>query len=338
MVVAKVWQLAKRPQGLPTVDDFKCVDEQLPPCADGDIVVEAVYLSVDPYMRYRAQVIPLGSTMFGGQVAKVTESKNNAWKVGSLLTHYPGWRTHTHIPAKLLVNALASNIKALPDTEGLPTSLSIGVLGMPGNTAYFGFLELCEPKAGETVLVNGAAGAVGSAVVQIAKIKGCKVIAFAGSEEKVAWVKELGADHVFNYKTTDISKALSEVAPEKINCYFDNVGGKFTAEALPHIAVFGRVALCGAISTYNNENRFGVATMTSPYKEGTMIMNQLKVQGFLVTRWDNIWMDAFTQMKRWILDGKIKYKQTVTKGFMNMPKAFIGLFHGENTGKAVIEV
>ncbi|KAK4310785.1 hypothetical protein Pmani_017685 [Petrolisthes manimaculis] len=333
MVVSKVWQLVRRPQGLPTLDDFKCVQQQVPPCSDGDVIVEAVSLSVDPYMRSRARNLPLGSTMFGSQVARVIESKNNDYKVGSLMVHYQGWRTHTHITTQDIANP-ANMIKPLPDMEGLPASLGLGVIGMPGNTAYFGLLELCEPKAGDTVLVNGAAGAVGSAVVQIAKMKGCKVIAFAGSDEKVAWVKELGADHVFNYKTTDVGKALTETAPQKINCYFDNVGGQFTAEALPHMATFGRIAVCGAISTYNEEKK-GVV-MTSPLSEGTMIMCQLRVEGFLVTRWANRWMEGLNQMKRWVLDGKVKYKETITNGFENMPKAFIGLFHGDNIGKAVV--
>ncbi|KAK4310784.1 hypothetical protein Pmani_017684 [Petrolisthes manimaculis] len=341
MVVSKVWQLVKRPQGLPTLDDFKLIEQKLPPCSDGDVIVEAVCLSVDPYMRYKARDITLGSTMYGSHVARVTESKNEAWKVGALMVTYLGWRTHTHIPAQLLnykdPKTQATVCYPLPDMEDLPTSLGIGLLGMPGNTAYFGLLELCEPKAGDTVLVNGAAGAVGSAVVQIAKIKGCKVIAFAGSDEKVAWVKELGADHVFNYKTTDVGKALTETAPQKINCYFDNVGGQFTADVLPHMQDLGRVALCGAISTYNDEKQLiGAASLTSPFHEGTLIWKELRVEGFLVTRYTHRKMEAFNQMKQWCKEGKLKYKETITEGFENMPKAFIGLFHGDNIGKAVV--
>ncbi|KAK3863460.1 hypothetical protein Pcinc_030767 [Petrolisthes cinctipes] len=334
VVVSKVWQLVRRPQGLPTLDDFKCVQQQLPPCTDGDVVVEAVCLSVDPYMRFKAREIALGSTMFGSQVARVVESQNDAWKVGSMMVHYLGWSTHTHIPAHLNTQ---DTCYPLPDMDDFPTSLGIGLLGMPGNSAYFGFLELCEPKAGDTVLVNCAAGSVGSAVVQIAKIKGCKVIAFAGSDEKVAWVKELGADYVFNYKTTNVGKTLTETVPQKINCYFDNVGGQFTADVLPHMQDQGRITLCGAISTYNDEKQpIGGATLTSPFHEGTMIWKQLRVEGFLITRYNDRRLEAFNQMKQWFKEGKLKYKETITQGFENMPKAFIGLFHGDNIGKAVV--
>ncbi|XP_045101886.1 prostaglandin reductase 1-like isoform X6 [Portunus trituberculatus] len=308
MVIAKVWQLVRRPEGEPTVEDFLCVEEELPACSEGDsllilepdapdwfsssvseigssltvsnaddfthVLVEAVALSIDPYMRYKARQIPLNTPMFGSQVAN--------------------------------------------------------------NTAYFGFLDICKPKAGDVVLVNGAAGAVGSAVVQIAKLKGCRVIAFAGSDEKVAWVKELGADHAFNYKTMNIGEALSKVAPKGVNIYFDNVGGKFTAQALPHMADYGVVSLCGAISTYNEEVDIGVPSLRSPFNEGTVIWKQLHIEGFLVFRWKARWMEGLKQLREWIEQGKLKYKETVFQGFEKMPSAFIGLFHGENTGKTVV--
>lgn len=329
-----MWNLVRRPEGTPRVDDFALVEEELPPCKEGDVLVEAVALSVDPYMRYRSRIIPLNAPMFGSQVAKVIESKNPEWPVGTHLVHYEGWRTHSLLTAQYIKENQLT-IKPMPEMGNLPKSLGIGILGMPGNTAYFGLLDICNPKAGETVLVNGAAGAVGSAVVQIAKIKGCTVIAFAGSDEKVAWVKELGADYVFNYKTTNISDALSKTAPNGINAYFDNVGGKFTAEALPHMADFGRVSVCGAISTYNEKKDEAVA-INGAFNEGFLIKQQLRVEGFLVHRWNDRWMEGLTQLKEWILQGKLKYKETEFHGFENMPKAFIGLFHGENTGKAVV--
>ncbi|KAG7168348.1 prostaglandin reductase 1-like [Homarus americanus] len=338
MVMSRVWQLVRRPKGKPTVEDFSCLEEELPPCADGDVVVEAEYLSVDPYMRYMARQIPLNSTMYGSQVARVIESKNPQWPVGSCMVVYSGWRTHTHIPS----DKLQPDDKwmwPLPDMGTLPISLCVGLVGMPGNTAYFGFLELCQPKEGNTVLVNGAAGAVGSAVVQIAKIKGCKVIAFAGSDEKVAWVKELGADYAFNYKTTNIGEALSQAAPEKINCFFDNVGGQFTAEALPFMANYGRVAVCGAISTYNDDSKdiYSPGSLNSPFSEATLIWKELKVEGFLVFRWKDRSSEGFKQMIQWIQEGKLKYRETVVQGFDKMPIAFIGLFDGENFGKAVVK-
>ncbi|XP_042231321.1 prostaglandin reductase 1-like isoform X1 [Homarus americanus] len=339
MVKAKVWVLDRRPLGEPTIEDFKLLEEDLPPCSDGDVVIAAECLSVDPYMRYRARKMPLKTTMPGGQVARVLESKSPSWRVGQYMVCYPGWRSHTLVTAKELKEGGLGSYTPLPDLKDFPKSTGLGVVGMPGNTAYFGFLELCQPKSGETVLVNGAAGAVGSAVVQIAKIKGCKVIASAGSQEKCEWVKSLGADHVFNYKTTSVTQALKDAAPDGINCYFDNVGGQFTLEALPHMADFGRVSLCGAISTYNDETRDkGQLVANSPFDAGLIITKQLRVEGFLVPRWIARWMEGLNQLKQWVVEGKLKYQETVTEGFENMPKAFIGLFHGDNIGKAIVNV
>merc|ERR1719341_751820 len=288
-------------------------------------------------MRYRARMVPLNTTFVGGQVAKVIESKNSKYPIGSYVVSYSGWASHTHLKKDELNDASGFGTAPILDVGDLPKSLALGILGMPGNTAYFGFLELCVPKEGDTVVVNGAAGAVGSAVVQIAKIKGCRVIGFAGSAAKVAWVKGLGADYVFNYKTDSIDESLKAAAPNGINCYFDNVGGKFTAEVLPHMAQFGRISICGAISTYNDESKgIGKVTMDSPYSEGAILWKQLRVEGFIVSRWGARWNEGLNKMLQWVKEGKLKYKETVTQGFENMPTAFIGLFSGDNTGKAIV--
>lgn len=335
MVKAKVWLLVRRPEGMPVQEDFKLVEEEVPPCGEGDIIIEGEYFSVDPYQRYRAREIPLNSPMYGSQVAKIIESKNPAWNVGSYLVCYPEWRSHTRITAQQLKEGGAVTYTPLPEMKPLPRSTALGVLGMPGNTAYFGLLELCQPKAGDTVLVNGAAGAVGSVVVQIAKIKGCKVIASAGTEEKCVWLKELGADTVFNYKTSKVGEEIKKAAPNGVNCYFDNVGGQFTLEALPHMANRGRIALCGAISSYHEDRTKLVAR--SPYDPAVIIFKSLRLEGFMVPQWANRWMEGINQLKEWMLEGKLKYKETVELGFENMPKAFIGLFHGDNIGKAVVK-
>ncbi|XP_063607436.1 prostaglandin reductase 1-like [Penaeus indicus] len=339
MVTAKVWKLAKRPEGMPKKEDFVCVEEEVA-CEDGDVIIEAEFLSVDPYMRYMMKQIPLDAPITGTQVAKVIESKNPEWPVGTYVVSPSGWRSHTRLTEKdFNADNFFQKPMKLPEMGDLPKSLGLGILGMPGNTAYFGFLEICRPKAGDTVLINAAAGAVGSAVIQIAKIKGCKVIAFSGSDEKVAWTKELGADHAFNYKTAKVGEALSKAAPDKINCYFENVGGQFTAEALPHMAERGRMAICGVISEYNDDNKdSGVVSMTSPLNPATVLWKQLAVEGFIVTRWFDRWMEGIEQIKQWINEGKVKYKETVVKGFDKMPEAFIGLFHGENSGKAIVAV
>nr|AFE88209.1 protaglandin reductase 1 [Penaeus monodon] len=344
MVTAKVWKLAKRPEGMPKKEDFVCVEEELA-CEDGDVIIEAEFLSVDPYMRYMIKQIPLDVPVTGTQVAKVIESKNPEWPVGTYVVSPSGWRSHTRLTEKdFKADNFFQKPMKLPEMGDLPKSLGLGILGMPGNTAYFGFLEICRPKAGDTVLVNAAAGAVGSAVIQIAKIKGCKVIAFSGSDETGSvdqrpWGRPCLQLQNSKHWTVHCWEALSQAAPDKINCFFENVGGQFTAEALPHMAERGRMAICGVISEYNDDDKdSGVVAMTSPLNPATILWKQLAVEGFIVTRWFDRWMEGIDQMKQWISEGKVKYKETVVKGFDKMPEAFIGLFLGENTGKAIVAV
>ncbi|XP_018028153.1 prostaglandin reductase 1 isoform X1 [Hyalella azteca] len=344
MVLAKTWILDKVPDGVPSEDNFKLVNEELPTPNDGEFIVEAEWLSVDPYMRYMIRDMKIGAIVTGSQVARVIESKNAEYPVGTRLVGQLGWRSHTLLPLKKADGTTADDLFSnfaplLPEIEGLPHSTALGVLGMPGNTAYFGFLEICKPRPGDVVVVNAAAGVVGSAVCQIAKMKGCKVIAFAGSADKVSWLRELGADVAANYKTDDVAQVIRDAAPNGVNCYFDNVGGEFSSKVIPLMASMGRVSLCGAISTYNDHTRhIGVSTMCSPLSEGTIIWKQLRVEGFIVTRWLPRWREGIKQMRDWIDEGKLKYRETVTEGFENQPKAFIGLFTGDNIGKAVVKV
>lgn len=204
---------------------------------------------------------------------------------------------------------------------------------MPGNTAYFGFLEICQPKEGETVVVSTAAGAVGSLVGQIAKIKGCRVIGITGSDEKCKWItEELGFDTAINYKTADLKKELKAAAPKGIDCYFDNVGGEISSRVIEQLNVFGRISVCGAITGYNEQQ------IKVPAPQSHFVWNQLKMEGFIVHRWANRWMEGVNQMLQWIKDGKIKFQETVTEGFENMPQAFMDMLNGKNTGKAVVKV
>jgi len=203
---------------------------------------------------------------------------------------------------------------------------------MPGNTAYFGFLEICKPKFGETVVVSGAAGAVGSLVGQIAKIKGCNVIGYAGSDEKVQWLKDLGFDHAFNYKKISIADSLAIGAPNGVDCYFDNVGGQMSVDIISNMNTFGRVSACGAISQYQKPTSNNQDIL--PF----CIFKQLSIEGFLVTRWDNRWQEGIMAMAGWISDGSIKARETVMEGFMNAPNALIGLFTGSNTGKMIVKI
>lgn len=220
----------------------------------------------------------------------------------------------------------------LPELGSLSLGLGVGALGMPGNTAFFGFLEICQPKKGDVLVVSAAAGAVGSLVGQIGKIKGCKVIGFAGSDDKCEWLeKELGFDKAINYKTTDIAKSLKEAAPEGVDCYFDNVGGELSSIVIQQMRLFGRISVCGAISGYNDEEIQVVAP------QRFFIWNQLKMEGFIVHRWTDRWMEGINQMLEWIKEGKIKVEETVTDGFENMPQAFIDMLNGKNTGKALVK-
>ncbi|GLG95105.1 Ptgr1_1 protein [Gryllus bimaculatus] len=335
MVKAQKWILAKHFSGEPKEDDLKLEEEELPELKDGEILVEAVFWSVDPYMRPYTARFPVGITMIGSQVGKIVESKAKDFPEGRYIVGYFGWRTHTvHDTAK---EPLPGFPKAhlLPDFKELPYSLALGVLGMPGNTAYFGFLEICEPKEGETVVVTGAAGAVGSIVGQIAKIKGCRVIGFAGSDEKVKWLtEELGFDAAYNYKTKDVNEALKEGAPKGVDCYFDNVGGDISSTVLNHMNTRGRISVCGSISSYNADPaNYPRAAIVQP----SMVFKELRMEGFIVHRWTDRWMEGIHTNLKWIREGKLKYRETVTEGFKNMPKAFMGMLKGENTGKAIIK-
>ncbi|XP_018575747.1 prostaglandin reductase 1-like isoform X2 [Anoplophora glabripennis] len=281
-------------------------------------------------MRVYTEFHKIGETNVGSQVGKIVESKNPGYPVGQYVVGNFGWRTHTI--SKGLQDGLGFKPTLVPNIGNLPLSLALGVLGMPGNTAYFGFLEICAPQAGETVVVTGAAGAVGSHVGQIAKIKGCKVIGVTGSDEKGKWlVEELGFDHFINYKTADLDKALDELAPEKIDCYFDNVGGEISSIILSHMNSFGRVSVCGAISGYNKAEKASIV-------QRLLVPRNLTMEGFLVKRWANRWNEGIQQNLKWIKEGKLKYHETVTEGFENMLKAFIDLLKGGNVGKAIVKV
>lgn len=223
----------------------------------------------------------------------------------------------------------------LPDFGKLSRSLAIGAVGMPGNTAYFGLLEICKPKAGEVLVVSGAAGAVGSLVGQIGKLKGLKVIGIAGSDEKCELlVKDFGFDYAINYKTANVEEELKKAAPNGVDCYFDNVGGELSYIVLHQMNSFGRISVCGSISVYN-KNPADYPKI--PDLQKLFNWKQLRMEGFIVNRWANRWMEGLSQMLEWIKEGKIKYEETVTNGFERMPQAFIEMLSGKNVGKAVVK-
>ncbi|XP_057576081.1 prostaglandin reductase 1 [Hippopotamus amphibius kiboko] len=328
MVHAKSWTLKKHFEGYPTNSNFELKTVELPPLKNGEVLLEALFFTVDPYMRIMAKSLKEGDAMMGEQVARVVESKNSAFPMGTIVVAPLGWTTHSISDGENLEKLLAE----WPDT--LPLSLALGTIGMPGLTAYFGLLEICGVKGGETVLVNAAAGAVGSVVGQIAKLKGCKVVGSAGSEEKVAHLQKYGFDVAFNYKTVEsLEEVLRKASPEGYDCYFDNVGGEFSNVVIPQMKKFGRIAICGAISTYN---RTGPPPPGPPAEP--IIFKELCLQGFVVYRWKGeVRQKALKDLLTWVSEGKIHYHEHITEGFENMPAAFIGMLKGENLGKAIVK-
>ncbi len=333
MLTNRKFTLAARPVGMPKMSDFKLVEEPVKAACDGEIVVRALFISVDPYMRGRmndaksyAAPMAIGGTMVGGVVGQVIESKNPKFKPGDIVQGEFGWQEYAVSDGK--------GIRKI-DPSIAPISTSIGVLGMPGLTAYFGLLEIGQPKAGETVVVSGAAGAVGMVVGQIAKIKGCRVVGIAGSDDKVRYlIDELGFDGAFNYKSTkNYVEKLKELCPNGIDVYFDNVGGEITDAVVPLLNVKGRMSICGQISQYNLEK-----PETGPRWLWAMIVKQARVEGFLVFQFFDKFAPAAAEMAGWIKEGKLKYREDIVEGFENLPQAFIGMLEGDNTGKRLVKV
>ncbi|XP_072533224.1 prostaglandin reductase 1-like [Salminus brasiliensis] len=329
MVLSKFWTLQQHFVGFPKESDFELKQEELPEPKDGEVLLEAVFLSVDPYMRpYSRTHMEEGDTMIGIQVSKVVRSRNPRYPEGSHVLVNCGWRTH--------FLSDGSDLKPILSDwpEELPLSLALGVIGMPGLTALYGLEEICEIKAEETLLVNAAAGAVGTVVGQIAKIKGCRVVGCAGTDEKVSYLRELGFDQAFNYKTIgSLEDTLREAAPQGYDCYFENVGGDFTSIALAQMRPFGRIALCGSISMYNN-----TAPQTGPCINSNMIQKQLRMEGFLVSRWKHKHQEGLERLLAWVKEGRIQCREHVTEGFENMPAAFRSMLNGGNIGKAVVKI
>ena len=325
--------LASRPVGMPKESDFKLIEVPVLAPNAGELIVKSLYISVDPYMRGRmndarsyADPVEIGGVMVGGVVGEVFASNKPGFAVGDVVQGEFGWQQYA-----------ISNGRGVRKVERElgPISTSLGVLGMPGLTAYFGLLDIGQPKAGETVVVSGAAGAVGPIVGQIAKIKGCRAIGIAGSDDKVRYlVDELGFDGAFNYKTTkNYVEKLKELCPKGIDVYFDNVGGKITDAVIPLLNSHARLSICGQISQYNLEK-----PETGPRWLWALIVKQVRAEGFLVFQFADRFQDAAVEMSRWIKEGQLKYKEDVVEGFENLPRAFIGMLQGDNTGKRLVKV
>ncbi|MDA0334601.1 MAG: NADP-dependent oxidoreductase [bacterium] len=325
--------LAARPKGLPTEADFRLEEVPIVQPGEGEILVRTRYLSVDPYMRGRmnegasyAPGVGLGEVMVGGAVGDVVASRHAGFAEGDVAQVHSGWQDY----------GLASGDGARKvDPDLAPISTSLGVLGMPGITAWVGLLEIGHPQAGETVVVSGAAGAVGSLVGQIARIKGCRVVGVAGSDVKVSHVTdELGFAAAFNYKTTlDYGAALGELCPDGVDVYFDNVGGTISDAVLQHMNVGGRISVCGQISQYNLRT-----PEMGPRLTWLFITRRLQMRGFLVFDFEKLYAKALQEMSAWVQDGRLSYREDIVAGLEQTPAAFIGMLTGDNIGKRLVQV
>ncbi|AMC35980.1 NADP-dependent oxidoreductase [Janthinobacterium sp. B9-8] len=328
--------LARRPHGAPTPADFRLEEHALPAIGSGEVLLSALYLSLDPYMRGRmsdapsyAAPVEVGAVMVGGTVSRVEASQNGDYAVGDLVVNFGGWQDYSISDGTGLqkLGALASPSHAL------------GVLGMPGFTAYMGLLEIGQPKAGETVVVAAATGAVGAIVGQIAKIKGCRVVGIAGGADKCAYaVKELGFDACIDHRASDFAEQLAAACAKGIDVYYENVGGAVFDAVLPLLNPAARVPLCGLISQYNATSLPDGPDRLSMLM-GTLLRKRIRMQGFII--WDDFghrYGEFFAAMSQWIAEGKIKYREDVVQGLENAPQAFIGLLEGKNAGKLVVKV
>ncbi|HUB78876.1 MAG TPA: NADP-dependent oxidoreductase [Bryobacteraceae bacterium] len=323
--------LAARPKGFPKPSDFRLVKGAIPEPADGQFLVGISYLSVDPYMRGRmnaarsyAEPQKLDEVMGGGAVGKVLASRHRDFAEGEYVSGFFGWQQYA-----LSDGAGVTKV----DPRVAPISTALGVLGMPGLTAYFGLLDICAPRAGETVVVSGAAGAVGSTAGQIARIAGCRVVGIAGSDDKIRWItRDLGFDAGLNYKTESLDR-LKELCPNGIDCYFDNVGGATSDAIFPLMNTKGRASVCGQISLYNlAEPELGARLL--PF----VLVRTLTVKGFLVFQYAERYSEGLAQLTHWFQEGKLKYRETVADGIENAVAAFLGMLRGENVGKQLVRI
>ena len=325
-------QFASRPAGMPTLDNFKIVDAAVPQLNDGEVFVRTLYISVDPYLRGRMRegksYVPpfeIGQVIQSGVIGKVVESRATEFKQGDLVTGMLGWR---------LYNLAKTPELRKVDPRLAPVTTALGVLGMPGLTAYFGLLDIGQPKEGETVVVSGAAGAVGMTVCQVAKIKGARAVGIAGSDEKNQYLREeLGVDAAVNYKEADMRKALKEACPQGIDVYFDNVGGGVSDAVLPLLNHGARIVICGQISLYNLDK-----PDVGPRPQPALLVNSALMKGFIIIDYAGRFAEGVMELAQWLTAGKLKYAETIVEGFENTPNAFIGLFSGENLGKQIVKV
>ena len=329
--------LDNRPQKEASVDNFRLVEETLPALEDGQVLIKHHYLSLDPYMRGRmdesksyAQPQPLGQVMIGGTVGEVVESRCDKYQPGDTVVSPGGWQLFS------IADGNKSGVMRKVDTQQVPMSHYLGAVGMPGVTAYYGLTQIMTPKAGDTVTVSAASGAVGSALGVLAKARGCKVVGIAGGQAKCDYVvKELGFDACVDYKahadTLSLSRALHAACPNGIDAHFENVGGKVLDAVMLRTNAFARIAICGMIAGYDG------APIGMAYP-ALILLNRLKVEGFIVSEHMEVWPAALKELAQLVGSGQFRPRETVAQGLDSAPEAFLGLLKGRNFGKQLVKL
>lgn len=323
--------LASRPEGWVTEANFEIVERDAPEARPGEVLVKNHWLSLDPYMRGRigtgksyAAAVEIGAVMVGGTVGEIVESKHPRLKVGQFVVGSLGWQQYATSSGEGL---------AVVDPKLVPLQAYLGAVGMPGVTAWIGLLEHCQPKAGETVVVSAASGAVGGVVGQLAKMQGCHTVGIAGGPKKCEYaVKELGFDACVDYKAGKLLDDLKAACPDGIDCYFENVGGVVMDTVLRHLNPFSRVALCGLISDYNATEPYGITMIRS------ILVNRVNIRGFIVSDRMDLYQRALPKLGKMVAEGRIRYRETIAEGLRAAPAAFIGLLKGENFGKQLVKL
>ncbi|MGN6531370.1 MAG: NADP-dependent oxidoreductase [Ginsengibacter sp.] len=333
MMDAQQIVLASRPEGVPTEQNFRKESYTLPVLNDEEVLIKSLYFSVDPYMRGRmndaksyARPFQINEPIYGNTIGEIKESRSASYKEGELVRGILPWATESVTKTESIVKI---------DTSIADATYYLGILGMPGLTAFFGLLYIGKPNPGETVVVSGAAGAVGIIAGQIAKLKDCRVVAIAGSDEKIKMLKDdFHFDEAINYKTTPVlNEAIKEACPENVDIYFDNVGGKISDAVILNINYYARIVLCGQISLYN-----ATETPIGPRLGPLLVGKSALMQGFLVSDFKSKFSEGIQQLSQWIKAGALKYHETVIKGFDKLPESFTGLFSGKNIGKMIVKV
>ena len=328
--------LAKRPNGEPDDSCFDLVEKDLPEVGENQILIKVLDLSLDPYMRGRmndvksyAAPAQIGEVMTAESAGVVVESKSDKYKVGDHVTMYTGWQSY------FIANADDPMVRPVDNNMGT-LSMHLGVIGMPGRTAYWGLTEVGKPKAGETLVVAAASGAVGSVVGQMAKILGLRAIGIAGGPEKCAYVKdELGFDECIDYKAGNLEAELAAACPNGVDVYFENVGGEVSEAVAKLLNPGSRAPICGYVSAYNSTD---IASVRSPFHIFADAKNVPEHRFFVVTEWNDRWLEATTQLSDWIKDGKIKFRESIGEGLENAPELFRGLLKGKNFGKQIVKI